>query len=64
MRTRIVVLRAANKLSDDVDMGAVEEAARRYYEQALASGEYAAILVYDEKDGKLKFIGAGGVSFY
>jgi len=60
VRTRIVVLRAANKLADDVDMSAVEEASREYYKRALESGEHIAYLVYDQDT----FIGAGGVSFF
>ena len=31
VRTRIIVLRAANKLSDDVDMSVVEEESYAYY---------------------------------
>lgn len=60
VRTRIIVLRAANKLSDDVDMSKVEQESCGYYERALRTGEHIAYLVYDNE----KFIGAGGVSFY
>lgn len=60
VRTRIVVLRAANKLSDDVDMSMVEQESYAYYKRALKTGEHIAYLVYDNE----KFIGAGGVSFY
>lgn len=60
VRTRIIVLRAANKLSDEVDMSVVEQESRVYYGHALETGEHIAYLVYDNK----KFIGAGGVSFY
>lgn len=60
VRTRIIVLRAANKLSDDVDMSLVERESYAYYKQALESGEHIAYLVYD---GDI-FAGAGGVSFY
>ena len=60
VRTRIIVLRAANKLSDDEDMSVVEEESKAYYRRALESGEHIAYLVYDNG----KFIGAGGVSFY
>lgn len=60
VRTRIIVLRAANKLSDDVDMSLVEQESFAYYKRALESGEHTAYLVYDND----KFIGAGGVSFY
>lgn len=58
--TRVTVLRAANKLSEDTDMELVRKASYEYYQNALSSGEHIAYLVYDEK----KFIGAGGVSFY
>lgn len=58
--TRITVLRAANKLSDDVDMTEVEKESRAYYKQALESSEHIAYLVYEGG----KFVGAGGVSFY
>ena len=60
VRTRIIVLRAANKLSDDEDMSVVEEESYAYYRRALETGEQSAYLVYDNG----KFIGAGGVSFY
>lgn len=60
VRTRIMVLRAANKLSHDVDMTVVEEESYVYYRRALENGEHIAYLVYDNG----KFIGAGGVSFY
>ena len=60
VRTRIIVLRAANKLSDDEDMSVVEEESYVYYRRALETGEHIAYLVYDNG----KFIGAGGVSFY
>ena len=60
VRTRIIVLRAANKLSDDVDMSLVEKESYGYYMQALVTGDHIAYLVYD--NGKI--IGAGGVSFY
>lgn len=60
VRTRIIVLRAANRLADDVDMSAVENESREYYKHALESGEHIAYLVYDDDT----FIGAGGVSFF
>ena len=59
VRTRIIVLRAANKLSDDEDMSVVEES-KAYYGRALETGEHIAYLVYDNG----AFVGAGGVSFY
>ena len=60
VRTRIIVLRTANKLPDDEDMSVVEEESYAYYRRALETGEHIAYLVYDNG----KFIGAGGVSFY
>lgn len=60
VRTRMIVLRAANKLSEDVDMAAVEKESYVYYKHALETGEHIAYLVYDNGI----FIGAGGVSFY
>ena len=60
VRTRIIVLRAANKLSYDEDMSVVEVESYAYYRRALETGEHIAYLVYDNG----KFIGAGGVSFY
>lgn len=60
VQTRIIVLRAANKLSDDVDMTKVEKESYAYYKKALENGEHIAYLVYDNG----KFIGAGGISFY
>ena len=58
--SRVEVLKAANKLDDDVDMTEVENTSREYYKKALADGSRLAVLVMDGD----KFIGAGGVSFY
>ena len=60
VRTRIIVLRAVNKLSDDVDMSVVEKESYEYYKRALETGEHITYLVYDNGT----FIGAGGVNFY
>jgi|GEM_PF-214077 len=60
VETRITVLRAANKLSDDEDMDEVRRQTEKYYLKALVCDEHIAYLVYDGD----KFIGAGGVSFY
>ena len=60
VRTRIIVLHAANKLSDDEDMSVVEKESYAYYRRALETGEHIAYLVYDNG----AFVGAGGVSFY
>lgn len=60
VRTRIEVLRAANKLPEHTDMSRVERESYEYYKRALKSGEHIGYLVYD----KDTFAGAGGVSFY
>ncbi|MDE6620571.1 MAG: GNAT family N-acetyltransferase [Lachnospiraceae bacterium] len=60
VRTRIIVLRAANQLSDAVDLSQVERESYAYYERALVTGEHIAYLAYDKE----RFVGAGGISFY
>lgn len=59
-RTRVEVLRAANKLDETVDMSLVERESREYYQKALADGSHVAVIVFDGE----QFVGAGGVSFY
>ena len=59
-KTRIEVLRAANKLSDDVDMSEVEKQSYEYYKRALLDGSHTAYLVFDEQ----KIVGTGGVSYF
>ncbi len=58
--TRITVLRAANRLSDEADMSEVKKQSYGYYQSALENNSHVAYLVYDDD----KFVGAGGVSFY
>lgn len=58
--TRITVLCAANKLSDDVDMSFVKEESYRYYQDALTNDTHVAYLVFDDNE----FVGAGGISFF
>ena len=60
VRTRIIVLHAANKLTNDVDMAQVEKESYEYYKRAIATEEHIGYLVYDGET----FIGAGGISFY
>ena len=60
VETRITVLRAANKLSDNVDMSEVELQSLEYYKTALQSDSHVAYLVFDDEE----FVGAGGVSFF
>ena len=59
-KSRIEVLKAANKLTDDTDRSEVEKASRDYYLRALVDGSHTAVLVFDND----KFIGAGAVSYY
>jgi hypothetical protein len=40
VKTRIIVIRAANKLSNDVDMSLVEKESYEYYKRALETGEH------------------------
>lgn len=58
--TRIEVLRAANQLSEDVDMTEVKKQSYEYYQEALKNDSHIAYLIYD---GEL-FVGAGGISYY
>ena len=58
--TRIEVLRAANKLSDDTDMTEVRRESYRYYQKALHDGTHSAYLVFEDD----RFAGAGGISYY
>lgn len=58
--TRIEVLRAANKLSNDIDMNEVEKQTYDYYQKALCDGTHIAYLIFDGN----RFVGTGGVSFF
>ncbi len=58
--TRIEVLRAANRLTDNTDMSEVATQSYSYYKEALSSNRHVAYLVFDGNT----FIGAGGISFY
>lgn len=58
--TRIEVLRAANRLSDDVDMTEVKKQSFMYYKEALTNGTHTAYLVFDDDH----FAGAGGISYF
>lgn len=59
-KTRIEVLRAANKLSCDIDMSEVEKQSYDYYKKALCDDTHIAYLIFDENC----FVGTGGVSFF
>ena len=58
--TRIEVLRAANNLSNEIDMTEVENQSYEYYKRALTDGSHTAYLVFD---GAI-FVGSGGVSYF
>lgn len=58
--TRIEVLRAANRLSHDIDMSNVEKESYNYYQKALCNSSHIAYLIFDYNH----FVGAGGVSFF
>lgn len=58
--TRITVLKAANKLTEDVDMTEVKKQSNEYYQEALKNDTHVAYLVFDNEE----FVGAGGVSFF
>lgn len=45
--SRVKVLRAANKLTDDEDMCEVERQSYAYYQRALTDGTHTAYLVFD-----------------
>lgn len=60
IRVRIKVLRAANKLAEDVDMSEIERQSCEYCRQALQDGTHTAYLVFDGEN----LAGAGGVSYY
>ncbi len=63
-KTRIEVLRAANRLSDDADMSEVEKQSRIYYEKALCNNTHIAYLVFDSIGNENCYVGAGGVSYF
>ena len=58
--SRVMVLKAANKLPDDADMSEIERQSRIFYKKALADGSHTAYLVFDGK----RLIGTGGMSYY
>ncbi len=63
-KTRIEVLRAANRLSENVDMSEVEKQSKKYYEKALCDDTHIAYLVFDSIGNGNCFVGAGGVSYF
>lgn len=60
VETRIVVLQAANKLDDSIDLTIIKENSYNYYKKALADGSHIAYLVFNNDI----FVSAGGVSFF
>lgn len=60
VKTRLEVLRAANRLDADAEMTLVERQSMEYYEEALQADTHVAYLVFDGE----RFVGAGGVSFF
>ncbi len=60
VETRMTVLRAANGLPADADLGAVASQTAAYYRRSLSDDAHVACLVFDGD----AFVGAGGVSFY
>ena len=58
--TRIEVLRAANQLSNDVDMSEVKRQSLEYYQNSLQDGTHLAYLIFDDEI----FVGAGGISYF
>lgn len=60
VKTRIEVLRAANRLSGGTEMPLVEQQSREYYREALGTKMHTAYLVFDGE----RVVGAGGVSFF
>lgn len=47
VKSRIEVLRAANRLDDDVEMSPVEQQSREYYEEYLRTGEHISLEATD-----------------
>ena len=60
VRSRLMVLRAANGLDEGAELPEVESESDAYYRRALADGSHVAYLAYD---GDV-LIGTGGVSFF
>lgn len=46
-KSRIEVLKAANRLADDVDMAEVEAQSQNHYKKALPDRSHTAYLVFD-----------------
>ena len=59
-KTRIQVLRAANRLPHTADLSVVEQESRAYYRESLQNGSHVAFLIFAGE----KLAGTGGISFY
>ena len=59
-KTRIEVLRAANKLDQNIDMTLVEKNSYIYYKESLKNDEHVAFMIFEKNN----FVGCGGVSFF
>lgn len=57
---RVMVLRAANKLSDDADLSLVEKESYSYYQKCFDDNSHVAYLIFDDD----RLVGTGGISFY
>lgn len=60
LKLRVNVLRTVNELASDADMSEVETEIRRYYLDALESGEHVGYLAYDGS----RTVGCGSICFY
>jgi len=60
IKVRIEVLRAANQLSDTVDMSIIEQESYNFYQNCLGKEEHASYLAFEGDN----FIGCGSVCFY
>lgn len=47
--TRIEVLRAANQLSNDIDMSEVKKQSYEYYQKSLQDDTHLAYLIFDDE---------------
>ncbi|MBR0367970.1 MAG: GNAT family N-acetyltransferase [Clostridia bacterium] len=60
VKTRVEVLRAANRLDDSADLSEVAAQSRDYYLRALRDNTHTGFLAFDGD----AFVGAGGVSYF
>lgn len=60
VESRILVLKAANRLPEHADLSFLSTASEAYYRRALADQSHVAMLVFEED----LLIGTGGISFF